>query len=229
MIEDQSYKEDYYRSNGQDGDRPALIFFERLAKRFFSSGMVLDFGCGAGHLLHRLQRSFQAIGVEASDWARHQVATTGAMVHASSGSIETGSLTGIISVHVVEHIPDDQLREVLSEWRRILQPSGRALVVTPDAGGYAARVKGNRWVALTDPTHINLKTHEQWVSMFEGNGFDVVRAAADGLWDFPYRISGLGKAEVFLLGWPTLAQFILGRLLLKPGTGESSIFLLQRR
>lgn len=229
MIKDQSYQEDYYQSNGQAGDRPALLFFERLAKLYFAPGQVLDFGCGAGYLLRRLGRSFKASGVEASDWARQTAASSGAVVHASSEPIQTGSLTGVISVHVVEHIPDQALRDVMSEWHRILRQGGRALVVTPDAGGYASRLKGSSWIALTDPTHINLKTHEQWAEFFRSSGFEILKAGADGLWDFPYRFRGMGKAEAFLLGWPTLIQFILARLMLKPGKGESSIFLLQRR
>lgn len=229
MIEDRGYREDYYRSNGQSGDRPALLFFERLAKRYFARGTVLDFGCGAGHLLRRLGRTFDATGVEASQWARAQAAAnTGAAVHESTDAIATESLAGVVSVHVVEHIPDPALREVLSEWRRILQPEGRALVVTPDAGGYAAGIKGERWIALTDPTHINLKTHRQWEEFFRSCGFEVLKAGSDGLWDFPYRFLWLGRAEVFFLGWSTLVQFLVGRLVLQPGKGESSIYLLKR-
>ena len=229
MIEDTQYQEDYYKSNGQSGDRPALLLFERLAKRYFARGAVLDFGCGAGHLLRRLGRTFETAGVEASGWARAQaIANTGAAVYESTRAVATESMVGVVSVHVVEHIPDPALREVFSEWRRILQPGGKALIVTPDAGGYAAGIKGKRWIALTDPTHINLKTHRQWEEFFRSCGFEVLKAGSDGLWDFPYRFSWLGKAEVFLFGWSTLIQFLAGRLWLRPGRGESSIYLLKR-
>jgi SAM-dependent methyltransferase len=230
MINDDKYQARYYLENGQSGDRPALLYFQRLATRYIGAGSVLDFGCGAGFLLKRLSRKFDAVGVEGSDWARDAaMATTGRPVYSSLAEIDDGSLQGVVSIHVVEHIPDEPLRHVLSEWRRVLAPGGIAIVVTPDAGGYAARVKSSNWIALTDPTHINLKSHDSWLSEFDRAGFDLVTAGTDGLWDFPYRHRSLGRFEVLLGGWPTLIQFLSGRVLLQPGSGESSVLVLRRR
>lgn len=228
-ISDKTYSQIYYDENGQAGDRPALRLFERLAKRHIGSGTVLDFGCGTGALLRRLRRTFGVVGVEASEWARMEACRSGLDVRASTKEIESGTLSGIVSIHVVEHIEDGALAELLSEWRRVLATSGKAIVITPDADGFASRRKGRRWIAYSDPTHINLKGHDAWRKLFEDAGFGVTRSGADGLWDFPYRWSWLGKLEVLVLGWPTLAQFVLGRVILKPGTGESSIFILERR
>ena len=47
MISDNKYQENYYQENGQDNDRPALLYFQRLAVRYIGQGTVLDFGCGA--------------------------------------------------------------------------------------------------------------------------------------------------------------------------------------
>lgn len=223
------YDADYYQANGQDGDRPALKLFRRLARRYLEPGKVLDFGCGTGFFLPHLSKHFEACGVESSDWAREVARrSTGQQVYSALSEIETASLSGIVSIHVVEHIPDPALAEVLTEWRRVLRPGARALVITPDAGGFASRRKTDRWIALTDPTHINLKSHRAWRDLFVGNQFKIVEEFADGLWDFPYVFGFLGKAEVGLLGWPTLAQFLLARPLLPPGSGESSIFVLQK-
>lgn len=228
MIGNEKYEEVYYSENGQDRDRPALLYFERLARRYIGAGAVLDFGCGAGHLLKRLSRHFDAVGVEASDWARESAANrTGRPVHASLGELGDASLQGIVSIHVVEHIPDEPLRQVLAEWRRVLKPGGVALVVTPDAADYASRVKADSWIALSDPTHVNLKAHQTWVGEFQSAGFEVIAEGADGLWDFPYSIQRLGRLEVLLKGWPTLAQFIAGRIWLRPGSGESSVIVLR--
>jgi SAM-dependent methyltransferase len=180
-------------------------------------------------LLNHLRRHFDARGVELSDWARSAaIARANVPVHSTISELEDASISGIVSVHVVEHIEEVPLKATLAEWYRVLKPGGRALVITPDAGGFAARCKGDAWVALTDPTHINLKAHRDWVMLFEAAGFRHVVGFADGLWDFPYQLKSLGKAEVFLLGWPTLAQFLLARPLIPAGSGESSIIVAEK-
>lgn len=224
------FAESYYDDNGQNRDRPALRLFTRLARRYIGRGRVLDFGCGQGHFLRHLARHFDACGLETSPWAREYAQrSAGLPVHASLDELADGSLDGIVSLHVVEHISDESLEKVLYGWHRVLVPRARLLVVTPDAGGYAAKAKGKDWIALTDPTHINLKSNEQWHVLFQAHGFDCVEEFADGLWDFPYRFHALGRAEVFLLGWPTLLQFLLARPLIPPGRGESVIYVLEKR
>lgn len=223
------YGKEYYSGNGQDGDRPALKLFTRLARRYLRPGRVLDFGCGPGFFLMHLRRHFQASGLEQSAWASAAARQrTGVPIHATFDEVGDASLDGLVSVHVVEHIPDPTLTMVLASWRRVLKPGARALVITPDANGFAHRRKGAAWIALSDPTHINLKSCAEWETLFRQAGFKVVRRFADGLWDFPYVFKRLGKLEVLLLGWPTLLQFVLARPLLPAGSGESIILVLER-
>lgn len=224
------FSESYYEGNGQDGDRPALRLFTRLACRYIPGTRLLDFGCGPGFFLRHLAKHFEAHGLEISPWARqHAHEATGLPIHASLDELPDQSLDGIVSLHVIEHIADEGLEQVVLEWRRILVPGARLLLVTPDAGGNAAREKGKDWIALTDPTHINLKTHTQWREFFESRGFVCLEEFADGLWDFPYRYRWLGRAEMFLRGWPTLLQFVLARPLVASGKGESAIYVLEKR
>ncbi|MEY2160052.1 MULTISPECIES: class I SAM-dependent methyltransferase [unclassified Rhodanobacter] len=229
MIESTlGYDNSYYQGNQQDRDRPALALYQRLVRRYIPPGPVVDFGCGMGHLLKRLGRDRVAAGVEASEWA--SVASRqncpASTVYRSLDEIPTAAYAGIVSIHVVEHIEDEGLAAVLAQFKRILQPGGRLLIVTPDATGWASRTKGTAWLALTDPTHINLKGHAAWRQLFLDHGFTVLKEAADGLYDFPYPPRKSRLIDIALRGWPTIVQFIAGRLLLKAGTGESVIFLL---
>lgn len=224
------FSEAYYEGNGQCGDRPALRFFARLARRYIPGRRLLDFGCGPGFFLKHLAAHFDVFGLEISPWARrHAHETTGRPVYGSLEELADQSLDGIVSLHVIEHIPDEGLESVVREWKRVLVPGARLLLVTPDAGGHAARVKDKNWIALTDPTHINLKSHSEWREFFESRGFLCLEGFADGLWDFPYSHRWLGRAEVLLRGWPTLFQFLLARPIIAPGKGESVIFVLEKR
>ena len=82
-------------------------------------------------------------------------------------------------------------------------------------------------MGFADPTHINLKPHAQWREFLTGRGFVVEREGTDGLWDVPYsRLPKLLDAARYAV--PSFAQFVSGRLVLRPGTGESSIFVLRR-
>lgn len=134
------------------------------------------------------------------------------------------SIDALVSVHVIEHIQDPALEPILGQWHRVLRPDCRALVITPDAKGFAHCRKGSKWIAFTDPTHINLKSHVEWEAAFSAAGFIVQHRFADGLWDFPYILPWMGKAEVFLLGWPTLAQFLLARPLCCPQAAANRSF-----
>lgn len=222
-----NYDENYYRSNGQSDDRPALLLYERLAKRYMLPGKVLDFGCGTGALLKRLSKHFDAIGIEQSDWARTSAKKSGLTTVENLKDISSATLSGIISIHVIEHIDDGSLEGILKEWRRVLLPQSRVILATPDACGIASVWKANAWSALSDPTHINLKSHDEWRNFFQKNGFRTIKQCADGLWDFPYRYPRMGKAEAVILGWPTLFQYIVARPVLKPGHGEAFIFIVE--
>jgi len=61
--------EAYFASNGQLGDRPALRLYEKLISRY-SKGLIVDWGCGSGSMLKRLQHYGSVIGYDVSPAAR---------------------------------------------------------------------------------------------------------------------------------------------------------------
>lgn len=224
---DDVYGAQYYEDNGQAGDRPALRFYERVARRHLGAGPLLDFGCGTGHLLRRLSGRGPADGLEAHVHGARAAAelVPSARVFTALEDVPDDSYDGIVSVHVVEHLEDALLHDVLSGWRRVLRPGGRVLVVTPDLHGRAHRLRGETWSAFSDPTHINLKSHEDWEAVLTASGFRVDKSAADGLWDFPYTKGRPRLVDAALRAWPTVWQFGRGDLLLPPGTGEAVLLL----
>ncbi|MGH3980135.1 MAG: class I SAM-dependent methyltransferase [Pseudonocardiaceae bacterium] len=224
-----SYDEDYYRDNGQLADRPALGYYVRLLRRYVGPGPYLDFGCGTGHLVRRMSTVAPAAGFETSEYSAHQARHTapGCPVYTRVDDIPSAHFGGIAAIHVLEHLPDDLAADSLRAWHRALTPTGRMLVVMPDPAGRARALLGERWMGYRDETHINLKPHAQWRRFLQQHGMRVVREGSDGLWNVPYRrLPKLVDAAVH--AGPALLQFLSGRLLLPPGSGESSIFVLAR-
>ncbi len=219
---------EYYRGNGQSGDRPALRYYTRLVSRYIGEGPYLDFGCGTGHLVHRLSTLGDAAGFEVSRYSADHVreVAPGADVYTSPDDIPSGAFGGITAIHVMEHLTDEIADEAVTTWRRVLRPGGRVLAVIPDPAGRGHELAGEGWVGFTDPTHINLKPHAEWADFLAARGMRVVRQGSDGLWNVPYsRLPKLLDAGLHAV--PSLLQFLSGRLFLRPGSGESAIFVLE--
>jgi SAM-dependent methyltransferase len=219
----------YYAGNGQDADRPALRFYTRLARRFFVPGRVLDFGSGTGFFLKRLSHHFLADGLEVSEHGlRHtRLLLPHAQLYAALDELSPASYAGITALHVLEHIPDEELVLVLAAWRRALLPKGRVLCVVPELHGKGHRLKGASWCGFGDPSHVNLKGREAWKSFLTGQGFRIIKSGTDGLWDFPYQKNCPRLFDLLRYAPATLIQFLAGRLLLGEGQGESLVLLLE--
>ena len=198
-------------------------------RRYTASGPYLDFGCGTGHLVRRLSVLGPASGFEISVYSAEQARRNapGCPVHTAVDELGTASIGALTAIHVLEHLDDDVAAQTLTTWRRVLRPGGHAIVVMPDPAGRGRRLAGKRWMGFADPTHINLKPHAAWRAFLVAHGFTVEREGSDGLWDVPYsRLPKVLDAGVHAV--PAFVQFLSGRVLLRPGSGESSVFVLRR-
>lgn len=228
-LDDLQFDEDYYRNNGQLGDRPALSYYTRLVGRYIGQTPVLDFGCGTGHLVRHLCALGRADGFEVSDYsaATARATSPSSQIYDTVADIPDATYGALTAIHVIEHLSDDVVGESMAEWRRVLRPGGRALVVTPDLAGFGRALAQDAWNGFTDPTHVNLKSHAEWKRTLERGGFSVEREGSDGLWNVPYgRAPKLVDAVRYAV--PSLSQYLSGRLFLRPGTGESSVFIVSR-
>lgn len=228
-----SYAENYYKTNGQDGDRPALLMYERFWRRYLGKGPVLEFGCGLGYFARRLAQHAEVIGLETNSRALEQLKKVSFDVQVVSTTLNLPdhSIGSITALHVFEHIVDDDLAQIGIELSRLLKPGGRILAVMPDLDGRAHALKGSAWCAFSDPTHINLKGANEWRQFFEEQWkLDVVTSFADGYYDFPYGSSRLRSVptDAFRAA-RTFVQFLLARPLLRQGDGENVVFVLEKR
>jgi SAM-dependent methyltransferase len=225
------FDSEYYEANSQDKDRLALGFYSRIWQRYINSGPILEFGCGVGHLAKRLSRENIVYGFEINEFARSKIAYNAPNVKLMSDLELLGdeSLGSVVSLHVLEHIEDDELKKLGVTFNRVLKRNGRLLVVMPNKGGVAHNLKGDRWSAFTDPTHINLKSSKDWRLFFECHWkVKVVKVFADGFYDFPYENFWLKSLlfDAIRLCFTGL-QFCLGRSILNDGYGENVVFILE--
>ena len=90
---------------------------------------VLDVGCGTGHSYHLLEpRETVGVDVAAGALAGQQRRTIVADMRELP--LPDSSFASFLAVQSIEHVPDPQ--RALAEARRVLEPGGTAIFVTPN-------------------------------------------------------------------------------------------------
>lgn len=170
-------------------------FLPRLEGR----GAVLDLGCGRGEALSLLgARGIRARGVDASESMVEECRTkgleavTGDLFDVLAG-VEPGSLGGVVSFHVIEHLPPAAVDRLVRLAWRALSPRGVLILETPNPLSIVVAAR-NFWL---DPTHRRPVHPETLRLIYELAGFDPIErvelrpfAAADRLPEID--LDGLG-------------------------------------
>jgi SAM-dependent methyltransferase len=116
--------------------------FQRLYVAFFDGcDKVVDLGCGEGNFVELLEEhGIRAIGVD-SDPDCYQAARDRGVnvVHQDALKFlrdqEAESVDGIFAAHLVEHLPYEQVIELLRGASRALKPNGVIVLTTPNVRG----------------------------------------------------------------------------------------------
>lgn len=115
-----------------------------LCAPLLGPGRVLDLGCGVGHSFHLLApRKTLGVDLDASALAGQQHETLVADMR--SLPLAAASFGSVLAVQSIEHVPDPE--RVLAEVRRVLEPDGVAVFVTPN------RLTFGRPDEIIDPYH----------------------------------------------------------------------------
>lgn len=146
------------------------------------AGRVVDVGCGLGELLEQIDAAHERIGIDPSEKAV-EIAAARSGANTIRGvltreSFAEGSCDAIIAHHVIEHIdePVDFVRTVA----QALRPGGLFVVGTPNFASAAARLFGERFRLLHDPTHVSLFTDDSLMRLLRASGFRIVSV------DYPF-------------------------------------------
>jgi SAM-dependent methyltransferase len=140
------------------------------------AGPVLDLGCGRGEALDLLRRNgIAARGVDSSlrmvELCRERglEAEAGDVVEALAGAAES-SLGGIVSFHVIEHLPPPVLDALVRLAFRALRPGGVLILETPSPLSLVVASR-NFWL---DPTHLRPVHPDGLEHLCRRSGFDEV-------------------------------------------------------
>ena len=115
---------------------------------------VLDVGCGRGELLSLLREAgIEARGVDTDEGMVTRARRLGLDVEHDDGiayldRVEPASLGAVTAIHVVEHLPYDQLDRLFAAARTALRPGG--LLVAETINPHSLSAFKTFWV---DPTH----------------------------------------------------------------------------
>jgi len=171
---EQGYRllEDRFRGTEEEIAERVATYLPHLP----ANGEVLDLGCGRGEALAVLaQEGLSPRGVDLSaemvEACREQgmIAERGDLLQALAESAE-GSLAGVISLHVIEHLRGDDVESLVRLAWRALQPGGALILETPNPLSIVVAAR-NFW---RDPTHRRPIHPETLAFLLELVGFQPV-------------------------------------------------------
>ena len=145
----------------------------RVCARLLPPGRTLDLGCGVGHSYELLApRETVGVDIDAEALAGQDRETHAADMR--DLPFADASFGSVLSVQSIEHVPDPE--RVLAEVRRVLEPGGVAVFVTPN------RLTFGRPDEIIDPYHYVEYSLPSWSgcaragSLTSGEGAVRVRA-----------------------------------------------------
>jgi SAM-dependent methyltransferase len=157
----------YFAWQGKGGELTAQIDRTKFEEWTNPDTVVVDFGCGAGHLLELLPAR-RRLGVEPNEAARRAAHERGLDVVSSTSEVPDGLADVVISNHALEHTLAPW--EELCELRRVLKPRGRLILWLP-----LDDWRTQRRLAPDDNHHVYAWTPLLLRNLLDEAGFDVER------------------------------------------------------
>jgi len=176
-YEEHGYLELERRYRGTEEEiRERIAAYRPFLKDLPAGAAVLDLGCGRGEALALLRDwGFAGRGVDSSARMAQICRDRGLDVEVGDlfavlAAVEPGSLGGVVSFHVIEHLPGDALDRLVRLAYRALLPGGVLILETPNPLSVVVAAR-NFWL---DPTHVRPVHPESLKLMYELAGFDPV-------------------------------------------------------
>ncbi|HEY6842571.1 MAG TPA: class I SAM-dependent methyltransferase [Thermoanaerobaculia bacterium] len=141
---------------------------------------VMDIGCGRGEFLD----ACKAAGIDSygfdinersvADLQKRGLNVTLAGVPQCFEGIKHGSIGSVLAMHVVEHLPVEQLLALFAQSARVLRPGGLLMIETPNAESIVVSAS-DFW---RDPTHIAPRHVAALTILAREHGFSIEEVRA---------------------------------------------------
>jgi 2-polyprenyl-3-methyl-5-hydroxy-6-metoxy-1,4-benzoquinol methylase len=165
-----------HRSNWNNSlaERRAHLNIIRKFASFPARPRLLDVGCALGLMLHEASAaSWEAIGVETSEFAAHYAAVhTGCQVYTGTlqdAHFESESFDVVTLMDVIEHVPWP--RALIAEVHRVLRPGGVVFLVTPNFASLFVRLYGAKAYGIGPEEHVTYFQPSTIRQLLQANGF----------------------------------------------------------
>lgn len=236
-----AFDEKYFSAEAYEG-----VSFARFSQYWWSNryyallarkhgpkgGRVLEVGCGLGHLLGWLSDRYEVFGGDVNLWALGQARENvpgGNFLRLSAEDLRMfpdATFNVVISKHVLEHLRDPEAS--IREMSRVLAPGGLLVVATPNLDSAMRERKKEKWIGYKDPTHVSLKTPDEWLGLLRAHGLTPQKVFSDGFWDPPYVPYVPLWLQRLWYGVPGGLQAIFGWSIIPLRMGESLIVLAKK-
>ena len=170
-VADASYLAFEHRFRG--GEEEIRQRIQAYLPRLREAAPVLDLGCGRGEALALLQEEgVECRGIDSSAAMVRRCSQRGLRVEQGDlletlAGVEPGSVGGIVSFHVIEHLPPDAVDRLVRLAFAALRPGGLLLLETPNPLSVSVTAR-SFWL---DPTHMRPVHPETLRGSYESAGF----------------------------------------------------------
>ncbi len=138
-------------------------------------GRLLDFGCGSGQFLHRMQQlGWETVGLDICPVVVHNLQKRGYTVWPGTlphPRLVPQSFDIVTMWQSLEHVHHP--RRILREVYQLLKPGGYVIIAVPNFASWPARWFGPWWYALDLPRHLVHFTPQTLRQMLQAERFHV--------------------------------------------------------
>lgn len=134
---------------------------------------VLDYGCGAGEFIKRLEHKHQTFGFEPNpDALKNAKLKTNHTIFVDRISDLTNESLDVITLwHVFEHIAEPE--KILDEFYKKLRPGGNLIIAVPNFTSYDGKVYKEFWAAYDVPRHLFHYSRNGMLNFFKSKNWKI--------------------------------------------------------